>query len=411
MLIPWLVQLWYLSQSGYAGTVGEASPSDLLTWFLPTLLAGDDLSSPWTMIVSLGWIVLVMFGLTIHSSRRERSLLWLASWVLAPTGLLLLAAFRLDVFHPRYLIAVTPALLLLTARAAVPSENPRAPSQRGVQALIQAGLLIVPLIGLVNLAHYYRAAEPKSPGWPALVSYLDDRVQAKSLIVQTLADPAFAYYYDGQADEGSLRAEVGLDAQLNKEILFYNTIWLVGRSGEVERYLAERMQLLSQDSFEDFTVTQYAQWDVVPGEIEVPLEFSFGDIVRLRGYTLQGPDAATDAITLLLYWEPLRQAAVDYTVFVHLIGPPHSATGSPLWDQDDHRPRDGFASTLTWEPGALIRDAYHLLSDPGETLPPGEFTLQVGFYDPANPNTRLPATGPDGTVLGDSVSLATLHRP
>jgi hypothetical protein len=198
---------------------------------------------------------------------------------------------------------------------------------------------------------------------------------------------------------------------LERAINRFETIWLVGRSPEAEQYLTDHMQVLSAHSFASFTVTQYRRWIPSPGEIAAPLDITFGTIALLRGYTLQGPDAATQAMTVLLYWEPLAQSEVDYSVFVHLIGPPNPDTGSPFWDQDDHRPRDGFASTLSWQPGSLVRDPYHLLDDPAQHLPPGGYTLEIGLYDPANPDARLPVAGANGAPLGDSYALTTLHLP
>jgi len=45
------------------------------------------------------------------------ALIWLTAWIVIPAVLLSLAATRMNVFHPRYLIAITPVLLLLTALA------------------------------------------------------------------------------------------------------------------------------------------------------------------------------------------------------------------------------------------------------------------------------------------------------
>jgi hypothetical protein len=103
----------------------------------------------------------------------------------------------------------------------------------------------------------------------------------------------------------------------------------------------------------------------------------------------------------------LAQADIDYTVFVHLIGPPHPG---PLWDQEDHRPLYGFASALAWEVGALYRDPYHLLENPALALAPGEYAIEVGFYDPAT-NKRLIVLDSDGSALGDSYTLLTLRWP
>ncbi len=185
----------------------------------------------------------------------------------------------------------------------------------------------------------------------------------------------------------------------------------MGRSGEAEQYLGEQWQEISvDDSIRGHPIRQFRRWAVSQEEIQTPLDVTFGDLVRLRGFALQGPDDGSRAMTLLLYWEPIRASETEYTVFVHLVGPPRPDTGSPLWDQDDHLPQYGASGTLTWTAGDLLRDPYHLLDDPAVTLFPAEYTIEVGFYDPAT-NDRLPVFDADGTELGDSYPLVTLALP
>jgi hypothetical protein len=218
-----------------------------------------------------------------------------------------------------------------------------------------------------------------------------------------MADPAFSYYYRGGAAETSLVPDVSVSAQLISDLNFYRTIWLIGRSPDAETYLSDHMQQVSFDTLRGFSMMQFRRWQPSPSEIESPTDITFGDLVRLRGYTVQGPDSGSRSITLLLYWEPLKQAALDYKVFVHLIGPPHPDT--PLWDQDDHFPLYGATSTQTWDIGALLRDPYHLLADPALTLVSADYTVEVGFYDPTT-NARLPVS-----AAGGSYPLFTLHLP
>jgi len=409
LLIPWLVQVWFLAQSGYQGAVGEARPGDLLAVFLPTLLIGFAPSAPWNALLPLAWIALVAAAWRVRQPASPRLGIWLALSALVPAALLMIAASRLSVFHPRYLIAATPALLLASAWAFVPLV------ERGAARLpataIAAGLLALPLLGLVHLGSYYRGADAKAPDWPGLAAYLKARALPGDLIVQSAPDPAFGYYYGQPANEISLRPGADPLAMLRPEANFRPGIWLVDGPREARDFLAEQMQIVSEQRVGAFHVTQYRRWTPPPGEIAQPVDAVFGDFARLAGATLQGPDPVTQAITLLLYWEPLRTTPVDYVVFAHLAGPGASpADAGPLVDQDDHRPRDGFASTLAWEPGTLLRDAYHLLETP-VPLAAGEYRLLVGFYDPADPAARAPVTGADGTSLGDHVTLPAFTWP
>ncbi len=401
LLVPWLIQAWYLKDSDYQGATTDAAPARLLTWFVPAWLTDGEYGSPWKYVLPLLW--LGALGAALVKLPR-RVLFLLAVWVILPTLLLLVAATRMSVFHPRYLIAVMPALLLMTgAGLTAPSIT-----RRG-RIVAWALLLTIPALGLAELVPYYRGESPKAPNWPVLATYLRERAMPGDLILQTLPDPAFAYYYRGPADEISLVPGAPIRAQLQPQVNFYQGIWLVGRSVEAEQYLNDAMQVLSYDTPAGFEVMQFRRWVPDRAEIGVRDRVRFGDIAWLAGYTLQGPGASSHSITLLLYWEPLARAEVDYVVFVHLNGAVNAA-GSPLWDQDDHRPLNGFASTLAWEPGTLYRDPYHLLRDAEITLQPGTYTLEVGMYDPDS-GMRLPVYDETGVLLGDRYSLATIVWP
>jgi len=409
LLIPWGVQAWFLAQSGYGGAVGEARPGDLLTVFLPTLLLGDVPPAPWNTLLPLAWIALIAAAWTLRRPPAPRLGVWLALSVLVPAGLLLIAATRMSVFHPRYLIAATPALLLATAWALSPLLARRA--ARPATIGIAAALLAVPLLSVGELAGYYRGDDVKSPDWPGLVAYLSARTLPGDLIVLPVPDPAFGYYDGQHADEISLDPDTDPIAKLRPEVYFRSGIWMIGESPEAHAFLSERMQPVGEQQVGAFRVTQYRRWDPRPSEIAHASGAMFGDFARLAGYTLQGPDSVTPAVTLLLYWEPLRATAIDYVVFVHLAGP--GATNEnpgPLVDQDDHRPRDGFASTLSWEPGVLVRDAYHLLDIPAD-LAPGTYWLLVGFYDPDDPAARVPVTDANGEPAGDALVLPAFEWP
>jgi uncharacterized membrane protein len=409
ILIPWFAQLWYLSRSGYEGTTEQSQPVKLITWFLPTLLTGDVFQPPWKAILPVAWCGLVALGILGSARNRDRVTLWLAAWVVVPTGLLLIAATRTSIFDPRYLIAITPPLLLLMARAIWPAARPLAGYRRGLLA-VSLALLITPLLGLDTLVGYYRGDHPKSPAWPALALYLEDRARPGDLILQTQSDPALRYYYHGSAADNSLVPGADVPALLRPELNFYPTIWLIGRSPAAETYLQDHLQALSFHTLSSFSIMQFRRWVPSDDEIATKTEITFGSLARLEGYTIQGPDAASRAIVVLLYWEPLAQSTIDYKVFVHLAGPPRPGDGGPLWDQEDHPPLYGFASTLAWDPGTLYRDPYHLLENPATPLAPGTYTVQVGFYDP-DTNTRLPVYDASGADLGDSYPLITFDWP
>jgi hypothetical protein len=86
--------------------------------------------------------------------------------------------------------------------------------------------------------------------------------------------------------------------------------------------------------------------------------------------------------------------ARDYTVFVQLIGP----TG--LVAQDDSQPDRGAYPTSFWQPGDLVRHAFHLAIP--STVPAGDYRLITGWYD-LQTGQRLPTSG------ADAVQIATVR--
>ncbi len=114
----------------------------------------------------------------------------------------------------------------------------------------------------------------------------------------------------------------------------------------------------------------------------------FGDQILLTEYALTSakPDTALEmmpgqAICLILMWQSAGNLTADYTVFVHLLGPPNPATGNLLWSQHDSMPAEALRPTSSWEMGELIQDM-HVLFIPDEA-PPGTYQLNVGLYDSA----------------------------
>jgi len=410
LLVPWFVQIWFLADSGYQGAVGKADPAALLTEFLPTLLIGDTPPTPWNVLLPLAWIALVAAAWRLRRPLQPRLGGWLALSALLPAALLLVAARRMSVFHPRYLLAATPALLLPSAWALAPPLERRATRGLG-RTVIAVALLALPLLSAAELVGYYRGDDAKSPDWPGLVAFLKARTLPGDLIVLPAPDPAFGYYYGQPADEISLRPDADLAALLRPEVNFRSGIWAIDAPADARAFLEQHMQPVGEQWTGTFRVDQYRRWDVRPSEIARASGAQFGNFARLEGITLQGPDANNPALTVLLYWEPLRQTATDYVVFVHLAGPGVSdSDAGPLVDQDDHRPRDGFASTLSWEPGERVRDPYHLLERPVD-LAPGVYRLIIGFYDPADPAARVPVTDADGAPLGDRLVLPAFEWP
>lgn len=88
-----------------------------------------------------------------------------------------------------------------------------------------------------------------------------------------------------------------------------------------------------------------------------------------------GPFRPGEILGLTLLWQPLRQPAGDYQLFVHL----RDASGR-IVAQRDTRPRDANYPTNRWRPGESVLVNANL--DLPGTLAPGRYTIVIGLYPP-----------------------------
>ena len=138
-----------------------------------------------------------------------------------------------------------------------------------------------------------------------------------------------------------------------------------------------------------------AQADPQPLQPAVETGVTFAEGITLAGYSLTPqPAAPGDQVTVALAWQASSAPVADYTVFVHLVA---AGESTPLLTADGP-PLDGDYPTGLWQAGDWVADE-HTLPLPAD-LPPGDYTVVLGFYDPLS-GMRLARL--DGQ--GDSVSL------
>ncbi len=112
--------------------------------------------------------------------------------------------------------------------------------------------------------------------------------------------------------------------------------------------------------------------------------------IRLLGVNVEPGGAVT------LYWQTDGPVPGDYIVFLHLL-----ANGT-LLTQADASPLAGDWPTSAWVPGQPFADV-HLFELP-PVMPPGPYTLRLGFYDVAS-GARLAAFRRDGTEWPDDIVM------
>ena len=104
----------------------------------------------------------------------------------------------------------------------------------------------------------------------------------------------------------------------------------------------------------------------------------FGPAIELIGYDLGGATASPGShVEIRLHWHAADTPQANYHSFVHLLG-----AEEQILAQHDGTPGEGRLPTLGWLPGEYIVDAHSLYVPLG--LPPGQYHLAVGLYDPVS---------------------------
>lgn len=382
----WFLQGRLLFGSGYTGTALTFEPELLLTWFVPVLMFGE------TFYFGSFAVIAVVVGLVVSLLNWRNQYLLLLIWVVVPLSLLALVSTRLSVFTPRYALSVSVAFVLVFV--AVLAHYPR------------VGLFFVTLfvfVSFISLGQYFGLYNDyaKSPDWRSLAAYLHERTHSDDLIIQSAADEAFTFYFEEYQVSGTairlpanpFQPESEIAAIVEAALPSYSSIWVVTdpppawQNGRVALdWFDDYAQMLRTTTIDTLPVRQFASWQIEP-ETADPLT-QFGGVAALVSATIAPMNEPTGERIVWLEWLPLRTTPSPLKVFVHVIGADNPDNGTPLWSQDDQFPQDGRLTSTNWE-ATPFRDVYAL---PVAHLPPGEYRLAVGWYDPTT-NQRLSLNG------------------
>lgn len=401
-LAPWFIQPRLLSSSGYTGTAGQFDLTLYLTWFLPSLLFGEAIPGHRDLIFTAAALVTVVAGFALLWRPNRRAVRLLALYSVLPLIALGIISTRLNVFVPRYVLPLGTTLILLAAVVIV-----RGLSIENRNRPLRLLALALPVLIGWSLASYY-FDYTKSPDWRALVSYLAPRTEAHDLLVNSAADMSFPFYageYGVAGEQAQLPANPGQSAAEISEVLAGafeagRTIWIVAsppgwpNRDVPDQWLRENGVLFRSASLNRMRAEEYLPRTVSDGKAGA----EFGGVVRLPGAQIPAELEPDGSLPLLLDFEVLAQTSAPLKAFVHVIGPLNPATGTPLWAQDDQPPQDA-TDTRSWETGARYRDRF-VLEGLGQ-LPPGEYSVVTGWYDPET-GIRL------RTEAGDAVQFASI---
>ncbi len=269
LLIPWTYQIVQLAGSSYGGTAGRSDFGLLASVFVPELLYGEGLSGaaaalPGVLITGLVIACAALWWLTM----RQRAALLALLLMLVPSALLFAVGLRLDIFRPRYLIAVTPALILVLTSAFWPLslKSARLPLLRPL-AMTFGGLLLVLSLFLSAdaLMTYFGRDYRKGADWRALGAYLDAEVDECTVVLIVAAepsggiDPAFQYYYEG-AFEVLPRTDADVELEIAALLAGHARMLLIDQPSwdqSVRSILTQAAAITAEDRAGDFRITIY----------------------------------------------------------------------------------------------------------------------------------------------------------
>ncbi|MCS6801802.1 MAG: DUF2079 domain-containing protein [Chloroflexota bacterium] len=141
-------------------------------------------------------------------------------------------------------------------------------------------------------------------------------------------------------------------------------------------------------------------WDASPSRLTAlpagaqPVGAALAEGIRLEGVQLSATRCGSPCfLDVTLYWRTDRRQETSPSVFLHLAGP----DGRPA-AQSDGIPDEGRRPVSSWLAGELVADRHRIEA----RVPPGEYRLLTGLYDP---RTGQRLTGP----AGDSVDLGRVR--
>lgn len=402
-----LLQGKLLTSGAYPGNLETLYVPDYLLRFVPALTLGETLPSSlfWLWVV-LTPLMLFFAYLVARASRRE--IQFIAAVILVPMLLLGIVSSRVNIFHPRYVMATAPAFVLLVSLGSLRLTKSLARLtgvRKGVLLpIIWAPWIFLPAVSLDS--HFNNLAFRKSPAWDELGGFLKNRVTVNDLVIQLSADAAFEYYYQGPAEDialpsGPLQPAASIIKKLETIRTDVDSIYVVSNAIEswqnaqvVENWMQENMQAVLLSDASGLAIRQFMEWSITdPGE---PPLASFGEAIDLVGFRFDDAPLPTGELLLWVYWRPVAITERSLKSFVHVYGDADPETGSILWSQDDQFPQSGRIDSTSWAPAEVFRDVYYL---PAGAMQNGVYELSLGWYDPLSGDRLLVGAGLDNFVL------------
>lgn len=317
--------------------------------------------------------------------------LWVAAFLFFFMLMMTLGEKKQD----RYILPVYPMLDLIAAGGLwwlVRRRSTRWQMGLSVAVLVVNGALAVwslpytfayynPLVGGAKVA-----AKTITIGWGEglneAAAYLNQKPDAAHLKASSWYGSTFAPYFRGETIRYSDQKG---NALAGNYIIFYvNQLQRHYPDDEIWRYITARYE--PEKTVEIHGVT-YARVFPAPGIGHYVEDQRYSGIASLLGWNWDDPApdgsaiAAGSSLPFSLFWENLGKQP-DEPFFVRLIG-----VDGDIWAEATTAPTAEFADASRWRQGQIIEER-GVLAIPADT-PPGDYSLQIGFYTQAVPQGEL----------------------
>ncbi len=320
----------------------------------------------------------------------------------------------------KFMLMAVPPLLLLAVygfnRVAEFAEN----SQHRALFFVALSLVGLFLLGNYTSVHnMYNNPTYARADYRAIAAQITaDNADTNSAVILNAANQweVFTYYYEDVGSVYPLPRGFPDPAQIEAELLalteqygrLYAIFWGEAERDPdrlVERWLDANAFKAEEEWVGDVRLVTYAVPSEPPGEMETAVNVTFGESIKLEGYTIR-PEIVQpgEVLQVSLFWQTAVPLNTRYKVFLHLIGPEDQR-----WSQRDSEPGGNLALTTTWTPNETIQDNHGLLVPPD--APSGEYILLLGLYNIADPNARLMVETADGPTEFISIPIQVNQNP
>ncbi len=305
------------------------------------------------------------------------------------------ADLRVFHLHGNYMKPFSPEVIPVGKIAVLPTKR----FDRSLLSRGEVAPVVKPRVGPLTMLAYSLSHQPVRPGDPIRLEFVW-RVNRK---ISKRMDVRLRFWDLGH---GRLSSADPLFQGSNPENLSPGTIIRTIHTFRAPKGLGSHTYLAEVRVFGDGKRLHWIPTDRLPiGFVHVedrshlwkpcsgckPVQATFDGLAALEGFAVPASVRGGEKLSLRLCWHAIGETEKSYKVFVHLLD-----ERGKIVAQHDSPPANGKLPTDLWIEGEYVEDLHELVVP--ESLPEGEYSLEVGLYDPATGarlpvNSNLPSMG------------------